>query len=473
MQTDLSKDKNSLLNNLKKVIPWRFKRYYMYIFVTIMSLLTPWITINGNHFFLFSFDHKMLNLMFVRFDMQELYLMPFLLMMVFLTIFWLTVVGGRVFCGWICPQTIFRVVYRDFIETKLLGLRKRVKNKQKEPDYSLRVNRVKRVLAILIWSILAMVAAMDLGWYFIPPEEFFQYIQYPNDHPVMIGALFGLTLFLIADIVFIKENFCVYVCPYSRIQSVLYDDDTLMSVYDYKRGGAIYDVNHNLLNTKPEDSNAECTGCQCCVTVCPTHIDIRKGLQLECINCLECVDACTTVMGKLGKESLVRWSSSKEAERYEGKTNFYRPKTVGGAIVLSIIFIIMIYIASTKEHMLLSVNKESRLYNIQKTKTDTVVKNSYVFLFSNTSNKSHKFYFEILGRKDIQIERPAKEFTIEHGFKKKKVVVLRTADILASDLRRDTSIPITIRAYAIDDRQKITVDRNAIFVYPRLDKIKP
>jgi len=461
-----------LSNNLKKTVPWRLKRYYMYTFVTVMSLITPWIIINGNHFFLFSFDHKMLNLLFVRFDMQELYLMPFLLVIIFLTIFWLTVTGGRVFCGWICPQTIFRVVYRDFIETKLLKIRKRIKNKQEEPDYSLPINKVKRVVAILIWSFLAIIAAMDLGWYFIPPEDFFQYIQNPSDHPVMIGALVGLTLFLIADIVFIKENFCVYVCPYSRVQSVLYDDDTLMSVYDYKRGGAIYDQSHNLLNTKPKESDAECTGCQSCVTVCPTHIDIRKGLQLECINCLECVDACTTVMGKLGKESLVRWSSSKEAERHEGKTNLYRPKTVGGAIVLTIIFAIMVYVASTKEHMLLSINKESRLYIIEKIKDKTLVKNSYVFLFDNTDNESHKFYFDIVGHDGIKIDRPSKPFRVGAGFKKKKVVILSTTKQLSSDNRRDTTIPITIRAYALDNKDEIVVNREAIFVYPRLDKIK-
>ncbi|MBN2871036.1 MAG: 4Fe-4S binding protein, partial [Campylobacterales bacterium] len=126
--------------------PWRIKRYWFYGLVTILSLVIPWITIDGNHLFLLSFDKLKLHLMFIQFDMQELYLMPFLLMILFIGVFGLTVLGGRVFCGWMCPQTIFRVVYRDLIETKLLGLRKRIKNKQQEPDYSKVENKIKRLV---------------------------------------------------------------------------------------------------------------------------------------------------------------------------------------------------------------------------------------------------------------------------------------------------------------------------------------
>ncbi|MDD5203711.1 MAG: 4Fe-4S binding protein, partial [Sulfurimonas sp.] len=121
--------------------PWRIKRYYVYALATIVALALPWIQIDGNHFFLLSFDKMKLHLAFIQFDMQELYLMPFLLMLMFLGIFGMTVMGGRVFCGWVCPQTVFRVIYRDLIETTILGLRKRIKNKQQEPDMSKTENK--------------------------------------------------------------------------------------------------------------------------------------------------------------------------------------------------------------------------------------------------------------------------------------------------------------------------------------------
>ena len=167
--------------------------------------------------------------------------MPFLLMLLFLGIFAVTAVGGRAWCGWACPQTIFRVIYRDGIETKLLGLRKRIKNKQKDPDMSTMENKVKSVIAVLLWSILAFVAAADFLWFFVPPEEFFAYLSDPMEHLTLVGMLVGIALFIILDVVFIKENFCVYICPYSRVQSVLYDVDTVMAIYDPNRGGEIYE----------------------------------------------------------------------------------------------------------------------------------------------------------------------------------------------------------------------------------------
>ena len=244
METTLTAEKpkkNQAKEYLKDWIPYRIKRYWAYGLATIVALVMPWITINGNHLFLLSFDQKKLHLAGIAFDMQELYLMPFLLMLLFLGIFAVTAVGGRAWCGWACPQTIFRVIYRDGIETKLLGLRKRIKNKQENPDMSKMENKIKSVVAILLWSVLAVVAAANFLWFFVPPEDFFTYLANPAEHMVLVITLLSIALFIILDVVFIKENFCVYICPYSRVQSVLYDDDTIMAVYDPVRGGDIYE----------------------------------------------------------------------------------------------------------------------------------------------------------------------------------------------------------------------------------------
>ncbi|MBD3823147.1 MAG: cytochrome c oxidase accessory protein CcoG [Epsilonproteobacteria bacterium] len=466
--------------------PWRIKRYYLYALVTVVALVLPWIQVDGNHFFLLSFDKMKLHLAFVQFDMQELYLMPFLLMIMFIGIFGMTVMGGRVFCGWVCPQTVFRVIYRDLIETKILGLRKRIKNKQQEPDMSKPENKVKKAIAVTLWTILAFVAAADFMWYFVPPEDFFSYIANPADHMTLIGFVIGIALFLVYDIVFLKENFCVYVCPYSRIQSVLYDDHTVMALYNPHRGGDIYNENKEKMFTKQKDlqavqPNAECTACESCVTVCPTHIDIRKGLQLECINCLECVDACTAVMGKLGKESLVTWSSDYEIIDRKGKTNLFRPKVIGYIAVLVIVSIILAMMGSTKEHMLLNINKETRLYNVTRINdTQVAVENAYEFLLQNTENERLTYYFDIIAPDDlngkIEILKPSEPFVAVPGIKKKKIVVLGTKDMLVDDERHDTVIPIKIKAYALDKDgkiiDKIVVYRDSTFTFPRADIIR-
>ena len=470
------------MSDFKKSTAWRIYRYYFYVFVTIVALVLPWIQINDSYFFLLSFDKLKLHLAFVQFDMQELYLLPFLLMILFLGIFGMTVMGGRVFCGWVCPQTIFRVIYRDLIETKLLRMRKRIKNKQLEPDMSKMENKVKRAIAIVIWTILSLIASADLVWFFVPPEDFFNYLQNPMDHTIIFGTVIFSALFLIYDIIFLKEDYCIYVCPYSRVQSVLYDEHTVMALYNTHRGGHIYDENKEKQFTSQKDiqvqePHAECTACESCVTVCPTHIDIRKGLQLECINCLECVDACTTVMGKLGKPSLVTWSSDYEITDQKGKTKYFRPKVILYIVLLVGLTIGMGYMGSNKEHMLLNINKENRLYSTKAMSDGRVrVDNAYEFLVQNTQNQKMKFFFEVILPKDMEgkiiIAKPNKEFTVVPGIKKKKIVVLRTYDMLADDSRHDSVIPITIRAYAVGHEDNIVVFRKSTFTYPRADIIK-
>lgn len=453
---------------LKKTA-YRIQRYYAYIIATIVSLVVPFITINGNHLFLLSFDKKQFHLMGVAFDMQELYLMPFLLMLLFLGIFGATAIGGRAWCGWSCPQTIFRVIYRDLIETKILGLR-RIKNKQKDPDWSKAENASKRVIAIIIWSALSLLAAADFMWYFVPPEDFFAYLQNPTEHWFLIGFVISIAAFLVYDVVWLKEDFCVYVCPYSRVQSVLYDDDTYQAIYSNQRGGTIYNGDKEKIIFKqkdlPEETN-ECTTCEACVTVCPTHIDIRKGLQLECINCLECVDACTTVMGKLGKESLVQWTSTRDIEKNE-PTKFLRKSTIMYSVALVVIIGLLFVMGGKKEYMLLNVNKTTQLYKV---KEGNVVTNNFLFLFQNTDSKEHTYALEIIDNNDVQIKR-FKPFKLSPKKMAKKVVVLHTDKILVKDKTKDTPITVTIRAYAVDEPERITVLRKAVFIYPRTDKLK-
>ncbi|MCW8896186.1 cytochrome c oxidase accessory protein CcoG [Sulfurimonas sp.] len=470
------------MSDFKAPTAWRIYRYYFFAFLTVLALVIPWIQVNDSYFFLLSFDKLKLHLAFVQFDMQELYLLPFLLMILFLGIFGMTVMGGRVFCGWVCPQTIFRVIYRDLIETKMLRLRKRIKNKQLEPDMSKFENKVKKTIAIIIWIALSLLASANLIWFFVPPEDFFEYLQNPMDHTILFGTVIFSALFLIYDIVFLQEDYCIYVCPYSRVQSVLYDDNTVMALYNTNRGGHIYDEHKEKQFTSQKDlqvnePHAECTACESCVTVCPTHIDIRKGLQLECINCLECVDACTVVMGKLGKPSLVTWSSDYEIIDQKGKTKYFRPKILLYIALLVGLTVGMAVMGSKKEHMLLNINKENRLYSVKKMSDGRVrVDNAYEFLVQNTQNDTMKFFFEVILPKDmkgnVEIAKPKKEFTIVPGIKKKKIVVLRTYDMLANDARHDSVIPITIRVYALGHEDKIVVFRKSTFTYPRSDIIE-
>lgn len=458
-------EKNEFLDKT----PYRYRRYFGYILATIVALSLPFIKINENQIFLLSFDKKQLHLLGIAFDMQELYLMPFLLMLLFLGIFAVTSLGGRAWCGWACPQTIFRVIYRDLIESKLLGLR-RIKNKQKEPDLSKAENKVKKIIGILIWACLALLAASNFMWYFVPPDDFFAYLQDPSEHLFLIGFVLAIAGFLVYDVVMLKEDFCVYICPYSRVQSVLYDNNTYQAIYSTNRGGNIYNDKKEKMVFKLKDlasSENECTTCESCVTVCPTHIDIRKGLQLECINCLECVDACTQVMGKLGKPSLVQWSST-NAIKYNIPTKFVRKSTIMYFVALLIVISLLFVMGGEKEHMLLNVNKTTELYKV---KEGNVVTNNFLLLFQNTESQTLTYDLEIVDNPDIKITR-FEPFTLSPGKLAKKVVILETNKILVSDNTKDTPITITLKAYAKENPEKVVVYRKATFIYPRLDKLQ-
>lgn len=447
---------------------YRHKRYFVFVLFTVVALAIPFANIDGDHLVLLNFDKFQFHIFFTKFDMQELYLFPFLIMLVFVGLFFMTALGGRVWCGWLCPHTIFRIIYRDLIQTKLLKIRKKISNKQQEPSGQY----LKRFTAVSIWTLLSLLASINFMWYFVPPHDFFAYMANPSQHLLIVGIIASLTIFLVYDIVKLQENYCIYVCPYARIQSIMYDDETIQTVYDKQRGGEIYKDSKKIYKNKKEllvtTPSADCVLCDACVVVCPTHIDIKKGMQLECINCLECADACTKVQGALGRESLITWTNE-HAIKEKRIPHYFRARILVYIAVLAGLLSLLLYMGSTKEYMLLNINRTTQLYKI---KENNIVENTYTMLFQNTDNVEHRYYFKVLNQDNIVIKRPTEAFMIKAGKKIKKIVILKTDNILVKDDSKDTAIPIKIEAYAKDDKENIRVIRDTTFVFPRYDKLK-
>lgn len=434
-------------------ISYAKRRYIFFACITLFVFILPFIRINDAQLFLLSFDKSRVDLFFTKFDMQELYLMPFLFITLFLTIFFLTTLAGRVWCGWSCPQTIFRAVFRDLLQTKILKIRKNIQNKQNEPQGQI----LKRAIAVGIWSVLALIIAANFMWFFVPPFEFLAYISDPSEHKILLAFWLGIAAWLVYDVVILKENFCVYVCPYARVQSVMFDSDTIQVIYNQKRGGVIYDGRDKFKKLKEE--GALCTGCEACVRICPTHIDIRKGMQLECINCLECSDACAKVMGHFNESSLIEWRSI-NSQNENKKVKIFRFRTVAYLVILCVVLVAAALMSGKKESMLLNINRTSELYKVL---DQGEVENSYVFLVQNTQSKDHKFYFEI-DDKSIEISRPNKPFTLKAGAKQKVIVTLKSKNENTSE--KDLLKHINIRAYATDE-PTISVQRASTFIYPK------
>ncbi len=505
-ENSVSKGLNSAQNSAK-LTNYTQKRYVAYAIIALIALALPFVRINGSHFFLLSFDHKRLDLLFVSFDTQELYLMPLVLIGLFLTIFFVTTLAGRIWCAWACPQSIFRVIFRDLIQTKLLKIHASTKNKQKIPAKQ----GFKKILSVCLFYGISLVAVSNLLWYFVPPEDFFAYLQSPREHTLLLGILLVASVLFTLGICFLQENFCVYVCPYARVQSVMFDTNTLQVIYDEGRGGRVFEGATKLHKKPPV---GECVGCEACVAVCPTHIDIRRGMQLECINCLECADACSAVQGRLGRTSLISWSSF-EAIKTRQKPKYLRFRTIAYCAALLLVIAALGAMSSQKERMLLDINRDSQLYKL----VDGRVQNNYRFLFENTDKKAHSYAFEARvadTNATLRIVRPTKPVLVGAGAKQFQVVILEadgeflknlengnldTAGVssvatenlgensalnsvgnvsnsaLNSNLngaekmlenadKKDISLPLIIRAYSVDEPQ-IEIFRESKFIYPK------
>ncbi|MGM0520188.1 MAG: cytochrome c oxidase accessory protein CcoG [Campylobacterota bacterium] len=442
------------------------KRYLTYLILTVFIFTLPFIKINGNHVLLLSFVDMKFHFIGYAFNVNELYIMPFLLMFLFIGIFAITTIFGRVWCGWACPQTIFRVIFRDFIEGKLLKLTNQ-KNKQKEIDFSKPKNMMKKYLSVVIYFFVALIASSNFMWYFVPPEDFFSYLQNPTEHMFMILFVLSVAVFLVYDIVAIKENFCVYICPYSRVQSVLYDDDTKQVVYDTKRGGDIYqNKKKSIFKMKEWQGNEQCTTCEACVRVCPTHIDIRKGLQVECINCLECSDACGKVMGKLGKKSLINWGSTNEVIN-KTTTKILNKRNLAYFISLALCIVLALGFASKKKYFLVNVNKTTKLYSI---KENQQVANNYIFIFHNTSDKAYTFDMKLQEDSKFFLKR-FKPFTLKPNKRVKKVVIVQTKDRLFLSDNKNTPLKVKIDILTKENK-KAKQTKTLSFIYPRNSEFK-
>jgi cytochrome c oxidase accessory protein FixG len=420
-------------------------------------MLIPFITINDNHLLLLSFDKLQFHFLGIVFNVSELYVMPFLLMFLFIGIFAITSMLGRIWCGWLCPQTIFRVIYRDLIESTILDLRK-IKNKQKEIDYNKGSNKIKKYISLILWAVITLIISCNFMLYFVPPEDFFVYIQEPLNHSFMILFIISIALFLFYDIVFMKENFCVFVCPYSRIQSVLYDNNTKQVTYDFTRGGKVYENgNKSIFKVKDWSNNEECTTCEACVKVCPTHIDIRKGLQVECINCLECSDACASVMGKLGKISLINWGSTNKVINKQNVSLFTK-RNVTYFVSLFLCLFLAFYFSLEKEDFLVNVNKTTELY---KQNEEGIVSNNYILTIHNTKDETLTFDIKLKDEKNYKIKRFEK-FSLDAGAKTKKILIIETSKDYDKNIAKNSNI--TIEIFSQDNRYKIT--KNISFVHP-------
>lgn len=326
------------------VYPKRPKgKYYNYRWMVASFLLAllfigPWLRYKGEPFMLFNIVERKFIVFGQLFWPQDFHLVVLSLITFVVFIILFTVIFGRLFCGWACPQTIFM----EFVFRQIEYLIEGDAHKQKKlARQGWNFDKIwRKSLKHFIFFAIAFLISNTFLAYIIGTDALLVMIK---DGPLPhLGSFVALLLFsgvFYFIFAFFREQVCIIACPYGRLQGVLLDNQSVVVAYDYKRGEP--KGKHNPLEDRSTSGKGDCIDCRSCVTVCPTGIDIRNGTQLECINCTACMDACDAIMNKVKlPKGLIRYASEKSIA--EGEGSIFNARSIAYSVFLTVLLAVVV-----------------------------------------------------------------------------------------------------------------------------------
>ncbi|ERM83145.1 cytochrome C oxidase [Rhodonellum psychrophilum GCM71 = DSM 17998] len=324
---------------------YQWRSYLSYLLLGIL-FLGPFIKVNGKPWLLFNIFERKFIIFGAVFWPQDTHLLIFLLLIFFVFVILFTVVFGRVFCGWACPQTLFMEMVFRKIEYWIEGDANQQRQLEAMPwnGEKLRKKGLKMTIFILISFMISHITMA----YLIGIDNVKEIVTQPPGENMagFIGlmAFTGIFLFVFS---WFREQACIVVCPYGRLQGVLLDNNSINVTYDYVRGEPRGPIRKNKVEETPK---GDCVECSLCVQVCPTGIDIRNGIQMECVNCTACIDACDEVMLKVDRPvGLIRYASENSIQ--EGRQKLLTGRVKGYSAVLLVLVMAFIGLLATRDDL--------------------------------------------------------------------------------------------------------------------------
>ncbi len=352
-------------------------------------LVLPWFQYDGRQLLWFDLPSRKFYVFTVTFWPQDFMLLAWALIIAAFALFTVTVMVGRVWCGFSCPQTVWTWLFMG-TEHFWEGDRNARMKLDKAP---MSWNKLWRKTGKqLTWVAIALITGLTFVGYFNPIRELVPGFFTLAAHPAAVFWTLFFTAMTYMNAAYLREQVCMYMCPYARFQSVMFDSDTLIVSYDKERGeprGARKKGTDHRVEGK-----GDCVNCSLCVQVCPTGIDIRDGLQYECISCGLCIDACNAVMKKMDyPPGLIRFTTENNLEHHG--SHILRPRFIGYLVVLTGIISAFIYVIVARVPLELDVIRDRNV--LYREVENGFVENIYTLRINNMDVRDHSYSISASG----------------------------------------------------------------------------
>lgn len=381
---------------------WWQRRRAVAWFLMAFFLTLPYVRIHDRPAVLLDLPHREFLLFGARFLATDTVLFMLLMISTLIGIFLVTSLLGRVWCGWGCPQTVYmEFLYRP-VEYLIEGGPRGVRALDEKGGLPPR-----RLLKYAVFLVLAAVLAHTFLAYFVGVDALWRWMhRSPIEHPTSFLVMLGTTAAVFTDFAWFREQTCLVACPYGRLQSVLLDRRSLIVGYDAVRGEPRMKGSVHSLPIVAGD----CVDCRMCVQSCPTGIDIRDGLQMECLHCTQCMDACDAVMTKIGRpKGLVRYGSRDTLERRGG--SWLRPRIIVYPLVLLVTGGLFLGLLATRHDLDVTLLRgKGEPYVIQ---PDGTVLHQLRFKFVNRESHPREVTVRLVGADDVRFVLPLNPYPVK------------------------------------------------------------
>ena len=435
-------------------IDGRFARLRRAAVVALLGLYygLAWLEWDGRQALLFDLPARKFHVFALTLWPQDFLYLALLLIIAALSLFFFTALAGRLWCGYACPQTVWTELF-TWIEQWTEGPRARRMKLDRGPWTAQKL--LRKGTKQLLWVTVAVVTGFTFVGYFIPIRNLAGQIASLSLGP---WASFWVCLYSLAtygNAGFLREQVCKYMCPYARFQSAMFDRDTLIISYDAARGEP-RGARRRGTQARPQGLG-DCIDCTLCVQVCPTGIDIRRGLQYECIACGACIDACDGVMDKMGAaHGLIRYTTEHAVRG--AAPHIVRARVLVYATLLAAIIGVLVYSLATRVPLILDVIRDRNA--LYREVAGERIENAYTLKVMNLDDRPHSYRLSVSGMDQLALIAPTGNIAVPGGAVDAIPARLQAPASAAGGVHR---ILLTLRA---DDAPRIAVHEKARFIGP-------